>query len=563
MTLTIKILAFIAAFVFSFHSMANDNDWSWYHGNDNATRYSALEQINTSNIDNLNVAWIHHAGNIKQGLEATPLVIDGIMYYSGSYNRTFALDAATGKEIWHYYPDLDPLVEDVFFTPYSRGVAVNNGMVHIATIDGRAIALDQKTGKEVWSSTLVDIATCSCNFTSPAVLAGDTLILGQTAGEYPIQGKIFGLDPNTGETKWALNTIKDDPNSWGGDSGTYGGGGSWMPGTYDASTDTYFVGTSNPAPDYDWGASPDGIATSGARPGDNLYTSSVLALDPGTGKIKWYHQEIPHDDWDYDSALGEFMLLDRDNKQLVVHQNKSGYVFVYNRGDGQIENIWNMVENFNWVEGINPKTGELIGRNPPNMINVDGELVASDFVLCPWIGGGRSWNSGSYSPKTGLWYNSAAEACQTTTVRVEEPVTEPAAQLFFGADLASAHLPNGKKAHGRLDARDPVSGKRAWAYTYKYPPLHGVLSTAGDLVFQGQVDGMLRAFNANSGDVLWSFNAGSGFRNGGAISYSAKGKQYIATGSGIGSLVWGLYPGVFPETADFPAGAAMIGFTVN
>ena len=495
MNLSIKILAFIAGFVFSFNSMAHDNDWSWYHGNDNATRYSALEQINTSNIDNLNVAWIHHAGNIKQGLEATPLVIDGIMYYSGSYNRTFALDAATGKEIWHYYPDLDPLVEDVFFTPYSRGVAVNNGMVHIATIDGRAIALDQKTGKEVWSSTLVDIATCSCNFTSPAVLAGDTLILGQTAGEYPIQGKIFGLDPNTGETKSLILT----------------------------------------------------------------YSFNL----PGTGKIKWYHQEIPHDDWDYDSALGEFMLLDRDNKQLVVHQNKSGYVFVYNRGDGQIENIWNMVENSNWVEGINPKTGELIGRNPPNMINVDGELVASDFVLCPWIGGGRSWNSGSYSPKTGLWYNSAAEACQTTTVRVEEPVTEPAAQLFFGADLASAHLPNGKKAHGRLDARDPVSGKRAWAYTYKYPPLHGVLSTAGDLVFQGQVDGMLRAFNANSGDVLWSFNAGSGFRNGGAISYSAKGKQYIATGSGIGSLVWGLYPGVFPETADFPAGAAMIGFTVN
>ena len=149
---------------------------------------------------------------------------------------------------------------------------------------------------------------------------------GQTAGEYPIQGKVFGLDPKTGESKWVFNTIKDDPDSWGGDSGKYGGGGSWMPGTYDASTDTYFFGTSNPAPDYDWGAVPNGIATDGARPGDNLYTSSVIAMDPNTGKIKWYHQEIPHDDWDFDSAMGEFWLLDRDNKELVVHQNKSGFV---------------------------------------------------------------------------------------------------------------------------------------------------------------------------------------------------------------------------------------------
>ena len=555
MTLLIKTFLGMIALAFSFQSMAND--WSWYHGDDNATRYSALDQINKGNIGDLNVAWIHQPGAIEQGLEATPLVIDGIMYYAGSYNRVFALDAATGKELWHYYPDLDPIVDELFFTPYTRGVNVSSGNVNIGTLDGRAIALDQKTGKEVWSAQLVDTTTCACNFTSPPVMAGGTLVYGQTAGEYPIQGKVFGLNPQTGETTWTFNTIKhDDPNSWGGDSGKYGGGGSWMPGTYDASTDTYFIGTSNPAPDYDWGADPAGPSKTGARPGDNLYTSSVIALDPSTGTIKWYHQEVPHDDWDFDSTMGEFWLLDRDDKQLVVHQNKSGFVFVYNRGDGKIENVWNMVENFNWVEGINPKTGELIGRNPPNA----GDN--QDMLSCPWIAGGRSWHSGSYSPRTGLWYNSAAEACQTTTVRQEDPVTEPIAQLFFGADLAAANLPGGKAAHGRLDARDPVSGKRAWAYTYKYPPMGSVVATGGDLVFQGGIDGTFRAFDANNGDVLWSFTAGSGFR-GGPISYSVDGTQHIAVPSGLGSLVMGLYPALWPEVADFPAGAAMIAFKIK
>ena len=221
MTLLIKTFLGMIALVFSFQSMAND--WSWYHGDDNGTRYSTLDQINKSNIGDLNVAWIHQPGAIEQGLEATPVVIDGVMYYAGSYNRTFAIDAATGKELWHYFPDLDPIVDELFFTPYTRGVTVSNGNVTMGTLDGRAIALDQKTGKEVWSVQLVDTTKCACNFTSPPVMAGNTLVMGQTAGEYPIQGKVFGMDPKTGEVQWTFNTIKDDPASWGGDSGKYGG----------------------------------------------------------------------------------------------------------------------------------------------------------------------------------------------------------------------------------------------------------------------------------------------------------------------------------------------------
>ena len=526
-------------------SFDDPNNWGTYHGNKDATRYSPLSQINKGNVRNLKVAWIHQPGAIEQGLQVTPLVIDGVAYYTGAFNRIFALDAKTGREIWHYFPDLDPVVESLFFQPYSRGVTVGNGNVYIGTLDGRAIALDQKTGKEVWQQQLVDTKKCSCNFTSPPVIAKDKVIYGQTAGEYPIQGEIFGLNANSGEVSWRFNTIKDDPKSWGGDSGNYGGGGGWMPGTYDASTNTVFWGTGNPAPDYDWG---------GARPGDNLYTSSAIALNPDTGEMKWFHQEIPHDEWDFDSALGEFWLLDRDGKKLVVHQNKSGYVFVYERTTGKIENIWTMNEHSTFVDTINPKTGELIGRNGPRLEN-------SPHISCPWIGGGRSWNSGAYSPKTKLWYNTAMEACLKVTVKKEAPVLEPTAQLFFGGDIEAVHPP-GAKAHGRLDARDPITGERKWSVVYKYPPIASVLATGGGLVFTGDLEGNVFAYDANSGETLWSFNTGSGIR-GGTVTYSADGKQYILVPSGLGSLVVGLYPALWPEVADFPAGAALIAFTLE
>jgi alcohol dehydrogenase (cytochrome c) len=518
------------------------NNWSWYHGNSDATRYSPLGQINRDNVADLKVAWIHQPGAIEQGLEATPLAIDGVIYYTGSYNRVFALDGATGKELWHYYADIDPIIEETFHQPFSRGVGAGHGNIYVGTLDGHGIALDMKTGKEIWNVVLLDTAKCSCNFTSPPVVAKDKVVFGPTAGEFPINGHIHAVNASDGSIAWQFNTIKQDLASWAGESMNHGGGGGWMPGTYDASTNTLFWGTGNPVPDYDWGQ---------ARDGDNLYTSSVLAFNPDTGDLKWYHQEIPHDDWDYDSALGEFWFLDRDDKKLVVHQNKSGYVFVYERESGTIENIWNMNENSTWVESIDPKTGELIGRNPPRLDN-------SPHKSCPWIAGGRSWNSGSYSPKTNLWYNTAMEACLIVEVKKQTPVKEPMAQAWFGADIVAAH-PDGEEAHGRLDARDPVTGERTWSVRYKYPPIASVLSTAGGLVFHGDIEGNAMAYDADSGERLWSFNTGSGIR-GGTISYSAGGDQYILVPSGLGSLVMGLYPALWPEVADFPAGAALIAF---
>jgi PQQ-dependent dehydrogenase (methanol/ethanol family) len=521
------------------------NNWPMYHRSYSAFRHSPLAQINKGNVKELSVAWVHQPGAIVQGLEATPLAIDGVIYYAASYNRVFALDGATGKELWHYFPKLDPVVNTLFFQPYNRGLGAGAGKVYMGTLDGRVIALDMKTGKVAWEAAILDTKKCSCNFTGAPLVVKDKVIIGQTAGELPIQGKIFALNAATGAKVWEFNTIKDDPKSWGGDSGKFGGGGGWMTGSYDPTLNLVYWGTANPAPDYDWGE---------ARPGDNLYTSSVLALNPDSGELKWYFQEIPHDDWDYDSGLGESLVLDRDGKKLLVHQNKSGFVFVYDRTNGKIENVWPMIHTYNFVTGIDPKTGELQGRNPPRE-------VGKPKFICPWIAGGRSWNSGSYSPKTGLWYNTAMEACEEVTVEKQTPVTEPAAGLFFGGDQVAKHPPGGE-AYGHLDARDPVTGEKKWSVIYKYPPIGSVLSTGGGLVFHGDVEGIVHAYDADTGEQLWSFRTGSGHR-GGPISYAVNGKQYVAVPSGLGSLVLGLYPALWPEVEDFPAGAALFVFSLK
>ncbi|MBI3988418.1 MAG: PQQ-binding-like beta-propeller repeat protein [candidate division NC10 bacterium] len=533
------------------------NNWLMAHGTYEGWQYSGLDQINKSNVKDLKVAWIHQPGTIEHGLETAPLAVDGVVYYSASYNRVFALDGATGKEIWHYYHPLDlNLIKTLFFQPFNRGLAVGWDKIFMGTLDGKLVALDMKTGKKAWETTLVDTKKCSCNFTGAPIIAKDKVVIGQTAGELPIRGKIFAVNAMTGEKAWQFETVAgpEDPEAmktWGGDSWKYGGGGGWMVGTFDPALNLVLWGTSNPAPDYDWGGKD--WETGGARPGLNLYTSSVVALDADTGKLRWYFQEMPHDFWDYDSALGEFMFIDRGGQKLLVHQNKSGFVFVYNRTNGRIVNVYPMQKNYNFVKGIDPKTGKYIEPNIP-------ELGKANYI-CPWIAGGRSWNAGAYSPKTGLWYNTASEACEEVTIIKQTPTTEPAAGLYFGGDQVAKHTPTGP-AYGHLDALDPITGERKWVVNFKYPQIAFTMATAGGLVFYGgDLDGRAIALDADTGAELWSFRMGSANR-GAIISYAVDGKQYVAIPSGLGSLVMGLYPALWPEVADMPAGAALIVFTL-
>ena len=309
------------------------NDWLTYHGSYKGWDFSGLDQINANNVKDLEVAWTHIPGRSTRGLQSMPLAADGVLYYTGSYSRTFALDGATGKLIWSFLPELDDAtVSRQTHSPYTRGLALGEGKAFVGSVDGRLFALDAKTGKLLWETKLIDSAKLTVGFTGAPIYANGTVIIGAQGGEWPYRGPIFGVDAATGKKKWEFDTTSgtdEAKKTWGNDTWRVGGGGGWMPGTYDAATNTVWWGTANPAPLYDW-SGPD-FMTTGARPGLNLYTTSVIALDPDTGKLKFFHQELPHDTWDFDSAVGEFVSIDRDGKQYMVHPNKSGFIFVYDR----------------------------------------------------------------------------------------------------------------------------------------------------------------------------------------------------------------------------------------
>jgi PQQ-dependent dehydrogenase (methanol/ethanol family) len=515
-------------------------DWLTHHGTYRSYHYSGLDQINAGNVKNLEVAWVHFPERATRGIQSTPLAADGVLYYSGSYSRVWALDGATGRVIWNYVPELDEaLVAKQTHSPYNRGMGIGHGHLYIGTVDGRLIALDIKTGKPAWDTRLVDSKKMTVGFTGAPLVVKDIVVIGAQGGEWPWRGPIFGVDGKTGEKKWEFYTVAGTDEAkatWGGDSWRTGGGGGWMPGAYDPETNTVWWGTGNPAPLYDWAGGD--WQKSGPRPGNNLYTTSVIALDPDTGKLKFYHQELPHDAWDFDSAVGEFVMLDRGGQKLAVHPNKGGFVFVYDRTNGKVQNVWPLVKNINFVKGIDPKTGDLIGRR-------DLSLGKADSPLCPAIAGGISWNSGAYSPKTGLYYKIGQEWCMDLTVEKTTPILEPMAQLNIGATFKLIAPPDGP-ARGHLDARDPVSGEKKWEVAFREPPLSSVLATAGNLVFVPDAEGIVHAYNAENGQELWSRNNGMG-HNAGIISYMAGGKQYVAVPAGWGSLVSDEYAALFGE----------------
>jgi PQQ-dependent dehydrogenase (methanol/ethanol family) len=522
----------------------NPADWLTYHGSYKSWHYSGLDQINAKNVKNLKVAWTHVTPKSMRGLQTFPLAADGIVYYSGSYNQLFALDGATGDLIWSYKQKLDDdLVSKQTHSPYNRGIAMGEGNLYMGTLDGKLVAVDMKTGQQKWETPLVDSKKLTVGFTGAPLYVNGKVIIGSQGGEWPYRGPIFGVDAKTGQKVWTFFTAggnegdeTDVRKTWGNDSWKTGGGGGWMAGGYDPATNTVYWGTANPAPLYDWGGGD--WKTKGARPGDNLYTTSVLALDPDTGKLKSFHQELPHDAWDFDSAVGEFVMINRGGKDYIVHANKGGFVFVYDKSL-KVQNVWQGVKNINFVKSIDPKTGELIGRRDM----AEGHHTA----LCPYIAGGFSWNAGTYNPNTGLYYKVGNEWCMDLDVVKTTPVLEPMAQLNIGSNFTvNKTLPDGSPAHGHVDARDPVTGQVKWSVDFKQPPLASLLSTKGNLVFVPDARGYLRALDATTGKELWSHNDGQG-HNGGIISYMSKGKQYIAVATGWGGLAGDDYKVIWGE----------------
>jgi alcohol dehydrogenase (cytochrome c) len=519
-------------------------NWLTYSGTYNAWRYSGLDQINRSNVRKLAPVWAFQTGKLEGGFSCTPLVADGVMYITSPGNRVFAINAVTGQEIWHYYYAL-PKTLGLIYGPVNRGLAMGDGLIFMGTLDNHLVALDIHTGKEVWNVNIEDMKVCGCNITGAPLVVKDKVLVGVTGGDSAHRGYINAFFTKNGRRAWRFWTIPG-PNEPGNDtwksvSWKTGGGATWLTGSFDPELNLVYWGVGNPAADF----------YGGSREGSNLYTDCVLALDADTGKLKWHHQEIPHDVWDWDSAY-ECVLIDKVIKgvarKLLVNPNKGGYTWVLDRATGEFITAWRFGENVSWITAVD-EHGDLLGRNEP--------VKDKPTLICPSVSGSRSWNHGSYSPKTGFFYTPVIEYCDLITPRDEAAV--PGAPSF-GGGFEMKRPPQGE-AGGHIDAFDPVSGKRQWSYRSKYPLLASTLATAGNLIFSGDPEGHFFALDALTGERIWSFSTGSGHR-GSPITYSVNGRQYIAVPSGWGSAAAGALPQIWPEAEDFPPGDTLFVFAL-
>ena len=518
-------------------------DWPSYGGTHSAWRYSALDQINRSNVGRLAPVWAFQTGDYENGLQATPIVIDGVMYISTSNNWVFALDGATGKMLWEYRFPLSKAVPG--YGKQNRGVAVGHGRVFMGTADNHVVALDQKTGEEVWRVNVEDPRQCGCNSTGAPLLVKDLVVVGVTGGDSAHRGYLTAFDVKTGRLRWRFYTIpgpgEKGHDTWTGDSWKYGGGSTWMTGSYDSELNLLYWGVGNAAADLD----------ASRRKGDNLYTASVVALDADTGKLRWHYQEVPQDVWDYD-AVYEQILADLPVgggvRKALIHVTKSGYTWVLDRATGEFLKAWPFVEHLNWVAGIT-ETGKLVGRREP--------VVGKSTLICPSVFGGKSWNQAAYSPGTGWIYVPVIEMCNDLIVR-QEQVEE--GKSHTGGNWVMK-LPPGDKLRGYVAAFDPVTGKRQWVIPVTTWIVASMLATAGDVVFTGDPEGNFFALDTRTGARLWSFQTGGGHR-GSAVTYAIGGRQYVATPSGWGSILGRAQGALWPQAPAPRAGSALFVFAL-
>ena len=479
------------------------------------------------------------------------MALDGVLYVTGPMNHAWAVDARTGKQIWHYQRVL-PAGLKVCCGPVNRGFAVYGNKLFMTTLDAHIIALSPKDGSVIWDTPLADFKLGYASTPAPLVVK-DKVIVGGTGGDNAHRGYITALNTKNGRLAWRWYVIpapgEQGNETWKGDSWRFGGGAPWLTGSYDPQLNTLYWGTGNAAADfYDGDRVPAGANKSGPL---NLYTASVVALDPDTGKLKWHFQEVPDDVWDFDSAY-EVLLMDREVKgrmrKILVHPNKSGLTFVLDRETGEYLGSFNVPEESNWFSGVT-EDGKLVGRNEP--------VVGQKKSFCPSAGGAKSWNSTAYSPRTGLWYFPANELCTDITPRDTGP-TE--GKNYMNGDFPIT-LPKNRQTFSHVDAWDPVTGKRAWTSPYKYVLMSSMLATGGDLVFTGDPEGNFFALDARTGAKLWNFQTGAGHR-GASISYSVNGRQYVAATTGFQqSVVGGAAKSWFPD-ADFRQGSTLVVFAL-
>ncbi len=498
-------------------------DWLMYGGSYDNARFSPLTDIDRQNVKKLSVAWVFQTG-IPYQFQASPIVADGILYVTAAYNHLYALDAATGDPLWKYNHEL-PKDLRICCGPGNRGVALAEDKVFMGTLDARLVALDRKTGKVIWN---VEVGQHRAGFsvTAAPLVVKDKIVVGLAGGEYGIRGYLDAYEVKTGERRWRTYTVPAEgelgSDTWAGDSWKNGGGPTWVTGAYDAEQDLLYWGVGNPAPDWN----------GDVREGDNLYTSSALALDSETGTIKWHFQFTPHDIWDYDGNTG-LMLLDVQHSgktvKAIAQPNRNGYLYVLDRVTGEYLHGTQYVDQLNWAKGLDEKGRPIV--NPEFVPTKEG-----DKLICPGAPGGQNGSyTAAYSPLTSLMYVPVIESCMEM---------QKAAAIFvqgipyLGGGPGATQGDDGS-SYGHLSAIDPSTGATKWQYKDEYPLVGGTLATAGGLVFTGNQAGHAMAFDDKTGELLWQFQTGSGVR-GQPVTYKLGGRQYIAVPSGGGGLATAL-----------------------
>ena len=487
-------------------------NWISYNGGYSGQRYSSLAEINPSNLAGLRAAWVFHARDSKR-LEVTPLVVDGMMFVTAS-NDAFALDARTGRMVWrHSWPISEGLIDDAA-GHINRGVAVWRDRIYMETDNAHLLCLDARSGNLIWD---VAYADWNKNYgaTSAPLVVKDKILVGTSGGDDGVRGFVAAYDALTGKMAWRFWTIpapgEFGSESWPGKLYLHGGGTTWMPGTYDPQLNTIYWGTSNPAPDFE----------GSVRPGDDLYTDCVLALDPDTGKLKWYFQFTPHDLFDFD-AVETPILIDAayrgEPRKLLVQANRNGYVYVLDRTNGKFLSATPFVEKLNWAKGIDAQ-----GRP----ITTGVQPTADGTRICPGFAGATNWFAPSYSESTRLVYFLALEECENFFFK-PQPFQEGQGYYSTGAK----RIPS-EGSQKVLVAFSLDTGSIAW----KYPQSGGgrssagTMATAAGLVFFGDDAGSFEAVDAQSGRALWHFNTGQDI-NASPMSYAVGGKQYVAIAAG-------------------------------
>ncbi|MBP2323116.1 alcohol dehydrogenase (cytochrome c) [Kibdelosporangium banguiense] len=501
-------------------------NWLTYYGAYNGQRFSPLDQINTENVNRIGPAWIFQAGTTgliagasTYSFEAAPIVVDGVMFLSGWDGWVWALDAKTGVEIWRYKHAV-PFDVSLCCGNVNRGVAVAQGKVFFVTANARVLALDATTGKRVWDRTYGDVRAGESATVAPLVVK-NMVIVGSSGGEFGVRGHLDAFDLETGEPQWRCYMVPKpgEPGSetWPADGEAWARGGAncWLTSTFDPETNLLYVGTGNPAPDFD----------GGVREGDNLFTDSIVAVDVDSGQIRWHYQCTPHDLWDYDS-IAECILFEQGDRKLLGHFDKNGYFFVLDRTDGSLVQITPFVDRITW--GAITRDGKVTAKIYPDK---EGEPVH----FYPGPAGAKEWTHAAYSPKTELFYVPVQDTGATATRRRRE-FKESIPYWGAGVQVDIEDMA------GSISAFD-ANGEEKWRWRNELPMCASVLATGGDLVFAGEPSGEFNALDARTGQLLWQFQCGSGHHSS-PTTYMVDGRQYIAVPVGWGGWAEGFLPGM-------------------